>query len=209
MSELRGRHTTSPCAACRLLRRRCTESCVLAAYFPQNEGQKFADAHRVFGASNIIKMLEDLPLENRADAVSSMVYEASARLRDPVYGCTGTIWQLQEHVSKLQSEKAILQAELLHMHLQQANSFSYIRENLHIVEAGDQCILEPFSYVKENLHIVEAGDQSISEPFSQSLSTFHERSISSFDELPNVYQLSDVRDQADQYLPELWEPSWP
>nr|AJP06312.1 LBD1 [Pinus tabuliformis] len=188
MSELRGgRQTTSPCAACKLLRRRCTESCVLAPYFPQNDAQKFADAHRVFGASNIIKMLEDLPLEKRADAVSSMVYEASARLRDPVYGCAGTIWQLQQHVSKLQLEKAILQAELLHMHLQHANFSSFIRENLHIVEGGDQ---------------------SISEPFSHSLSTFHERSTSSCDELPNGYHVSDVRDQADQSLPDLWEPSW-
>ena len=74
----------SPCAACKILRRRCVDRCVLAPYFPPTDPHKFATAHRVFGASNIIKLLQDLPEEQRADAVSSMVYEAEARLRDPV-----------------------------------------------------------------------------------------------------------------------------
>ncbi|KAJ0798534.1 putative transcription factor LOB family [Helianthus annuus] len=37
----------------------------------------------------------ELPESQRTDAVSSMVYEANARLRDPVYGCAGAICQLQ------------------------------------------------------------------------------------------------------------------
>ncbi|KAI4964544.1 hypothetical protein ZWY2020_005512 [Hordeum vulgare] len=69
----------SPCAACKILRRRCVDRCVLAPYFPPTDPHKFATAHRVFGASNIIKLLQDLPEEQRADAVSSMVYEAAAR----------------------------------------------------------------------------------------------------------------------------------
>ncbi|KDO44597.1 hypothetical protein CISIN_1g047530mg, partial [Citrus sinensis] len=48
----------SPCAACKILRRRCVEKCVLAPYFPPTEPQKFVIAHRVFGASNIIKFLQ-------------------------------------------------------------------------------------------------------------------------------------------------------
>lgn len=48
----------SPCAACKILRRRCADKCVLAPYFPPTEPAKFTIAHRVFGASNIIKFLQ-------------------------------------------------------------------------------------------------------------------------------------------------------
>ncbi|XVE59767.1 hypothetical protein DITRI_Ditri05aG0073600 [Diplodiscus trichospermus] len=111
----------SPCAACKILRRRCADKCVLAPYFPPTEPAKFTIAHRVFGASNIIKFLQELPESQRADAVSSMVYEASARIRDPVYGCAGAIFQLQKQVNELQSQLAKAQAEVVSMQLQQAN----------------------------------------------------------------------------------------
>lgn len=48
----------TPCAACKILRRRCIDKCVLAPYFPPTEPVKFTIAHRVFGASNIIKLLQ-------------------------------------------------------------------------------------------------------------------------------------------------------
>ncbi|CAI8585320.1 unnamed protein product [Vicia faba] len=112
----------SPCAACKILRRRCSaEKCVLAPYFPPTHPAKFTIAHRVFGASNIIKFLQELPEAQRADAVTSMVYEASARIRDPVYGCAGAICQLQKQVNELQAQLAKSQAEVVNMQLQQAN----------------------------------------------------------------------------------------
>lgn len=52
----------SPCAACKILRRRCVDKCVLAPYFPPHDPLKFTTAHRVFGASNIIKFLQVPPL---------------------------------------------------------------------------------------------------------------------------------------------------
>ncbi|KAF3455050.1 hypothetical protein FNV43_RR05498 [Rhamnella rubrinervis] len=118
----------SPCAACKILRRRCADKCVLAPYFPPTEPVKFTIAHRVFGASNIIKFLQELPESQRADAVSSMVYEAGARIRDPVYGCAGAICQLQKQVSELQAQLAKAQAELVTMQCQQTNLVSLIME---------------------------------------------------------------------------------
>ncbi|KAF4393598.1 LOB domain-containing protein 1 [Cannabis sativa] len=116
----------SPCAACKILRRRCVDKCVLAPYFPPTEPIKFTIAHRVFGASNIIKFLQEIPESQRADAVSSMVYEANARIRDPVYGCAGAICQLQKQVSELQGQLAKAQAELVNMQCQQANLIALI-----------------------------------------------------------------------------------
>ncbi|PON58528.1 Lateral organ boundaries domain containing protein [Parasponia andersonii] len=116
----------SPCAACKILRRRCVDKCVLAPYFPPTEPLKFTIAHRVFGASNIIKFLQEIPESQRADAVSSMVYEANARIRDPVYGCAGAICQLQKQVNELQAQLAKAQAELVNMQCQQANLIALI-----------------------------------------------------------------------------------
>ncbi|KAL5732961.1 hypothetical protein ACOSP7_032306 [Xanthoceras sorbifolium] len=109
----------SPCASCKLLRRRCAKDCVFAPYFPSDDPHKFVIVHKVFGASNVSKMLQELPVHQRADAVSSLVYEANARVRDPVYGCVGAISYLQNQVSQLQMQLAVAQAEILCIQMQQ------------------------------------------------------------------------------------------
>ncbi|XP_022745771.1 LOB domain-containing protein 12-like [Durio zibethinus] len=109
----------SPCASCKLLRRRCAKDCIFAPYFPSDDPHKFAIVHKVFGASNVSKMLQELPVQQRADAVSSLVYEANARARDPVYGCVGAISYLQNQVSQLQMQLAVAQAEILCIQMQQ------------------------------------------------------------------------------------------
>uniref|UniRef100_A0ACD5XJE2 Uncharacterized protein n=1 Tax=Avena sativa TaxID=4498 RepID=A0ACD5XJE2_AVESA len=116
----------SPCAACKVLRRRCADGCMLAPYFPPTEPAKFTTAHRVFGASNIIKLLQDLPEHSRADAVSSMVYEAEARLRDPVYGCAGAVCRLQKEAEELKVQLARAQADLLSVQAQHANLLALV-----------------------------------------------------------------------------------
>ncbi|KAJ0470815.1 putative transcription factor AS2-LOB family [Helianthus annuus] len=109
----------SPCASCKLLRRRCAKDCIFAPYFPSNDPHKFAIVHKVFGASNVSKMLQELEVHQRGDAVSSLVYEANARMRDPVYGCVGAISYLQNEVSQLQTQLAMAQAEILCIQMQQ------------------------------------------------------------------------------------------
>lgn len=112
----------SPCAACRLLRRRCSKECNFAPYFPRDDPQKFATVHRIFGASNVQKMLQDIPINQRSDAVSSMVYEAYARIRDPVYGCVGAICSLQKEMLELQSQLALAQAEITRLRIMQQDA---------------------------------------------------------------------------------------
>ncbi|KAL8205662.1 hypothetical protein R6Q57_009213 [Mikania cordata] len=111
-----------PCAACKLLRRKCYQDCVYAPYFPADEPHKFASVHKVFGASNVNKMLQELPEHHRGDAVSSMVYEANARIRDPVYGCVGAISSLQQQIDVLQAQLAVSQAEVVRMRMHQYSS---------------------------------------------------------------------------------------
>uniref|UniRef100_A0A0D9VSS0 LOB domain-containing protein n=1 Tax=Leersia perrieri TaxID=77586 RepID=A0A0D9VSS0_9ORYZ len=131
-STSHGTVVLSPCAACKMLRRRCADGCVLAPYFPPTDPAKFSTAHRVFGASNIIKLLQartslsrawgsELPESAREDAVSSMVYEAEARARDPVYGCAGAVCRLQKEAEELKVQLARAQADLLNAQAQHAN----------------------------------------------------------------------------------------
>ncbi|KAH0925787.1 hypothetical protein HID58_018043 [Brassica napus] len=80
-------NTVTPCAACKLLRRRCAEECPFSPYFSPHEPHKFAAVHKVFGASNVSKMLLEVGESQRGDAANSLVYEANLRLRDPIYGC--------------------------------------------------------------------------------------------------------------------------
>ncbi|WJX68283.1 hypothetical protein P8452_52670 [Trifolium repens] len=51
-----------------------------------------------------------------------MVYEANARVRDPVYGCVGAISSLQQQVDGLQTQLAQAQAEVVHMKMHQLSS---------------------------------------------------------------------------------------
>ncbi len=89
----------APCGACKFLRRKCVRGCVFAPYFRAEQGAaKFAAVHKIFGASNVAKLLLHIPLPRRCDAVITISYEAQARLSDPVYGCVATIFALQQQV---------------------------------------------------------------------------------------------------------------
>ncbi|KAL5727990.1 hypothetical protein ACHQM5_001122 [Ranunculus cassubicifolius] len=107
-----------PCGACKFLRRKCIKGCIFAPYFDSEQGAThFAAVHKIFGASNVSKLLLKIPVHKRLDAVVTICYEALARLRDPVYGCVGHIFALQQQVVNLQAELAFVQAHLSTMEL--------------------------------------------------------------------------------------------
>ncbi|XP_042515622.1 LOB domain-containing protein 21-like [Macadamia integrifolia] len=104
--------SSSSCAACKFLKRKCSPTCIFAPYFRADESRKFARVHKVFGASNVSKILAEVPELQRADTVNSLAYEAELRLRDPVYGCIGAIAILQNQMLQLQHDLAIARARL-------------------------------------------------------------------------------------------------
>ncbi|KAL5733184.1 hypothetical protein ACOSQ2_032876 [Xanthoceras sorbifolium] len=100
----------SSCGACKFLRRRCASDCIFAPYFSHEQASThFAAVHKVFGASNVSKLLLHLPVERRGDAAITISYEALARMRDPVYGCVAHIFALQQQVANLQEEIEFLE----------------------------------------------------------------------------------------------------
>ncbi|GLJ33755.1 hypothetical protein SUGI_0678490 [Cryptomeria japonica] len=104
-----------PCGACRAQRKKCSEGCLLAPHFPPDDPVKFAIVHKVFGTRNIIKLLQLVEADQRGDTVSSMLYEASARLNDPIYGCTAEVYQLQKEIAQLESQLVTTMLELNQM----------------------------------------------------------------------------------------------
>ncbi|KAF4363500.1 hypothetical protein G4B88_016204 [Cannabis sativa] len=105
----------SSCGACKFLRRKCSSECIFAPYFGYDgAASHFAAVHKVFGASNVSKLLLHLPQHNRSDAATSISYEALARMRDPIYGCVAHIFALQQQVAYLQEEIEILGNQIAH-----------------------------------------------------------------------------------------------
>ncbi|KAJ4904283.1 LOB domain-containing protein 18 [Raphanus sativus] len=109
-----------PCGACKFLRRKCVPGCIFAPYFDSEQGSAyFAAVHKVFGASNVSKLLLHIPVHRRSDAVVTICYEAQARIRDPIYGCVAHIFALQQQVVNLQAEVSYIQAHLASLELPQ------------------------------------------------------------------------------------------
>ncbi|KAL0289172.1 UNVERIFIED_CONTAM: LOB domain-containing protein 33 [Sesamum angustifolium] len=105
---------SSSCGACKFLRRRCNDECVFAPYFCYEQAAThFAAVHKVFGASNVSKLLLHLPAHSRSDAATTISYEALARVHDPIYGCVAHIFALQQQVASLEDEIEVIASQLV------------------------------------------------------------------------------------------------
>ncbi|KAI3460948.1 hypothetical protein Pfo_017611 [Paulownia fortunei] len=114
---------SSPCGACKFLRRKCVRGCVFAPYFCHEQGAThFAAIHKVFGASNVSKLLAHLPVSDRCEASVTISYEAQARLQDPIYGCVSHIFALQQQVVNLQAQLASLKEQAAQCIVNSSNS---------------------------------------------------------------------------------------
>ncbi|XP_031126681.1 LOB domain-containing protein 2-like [Ipomoea triloba] len=95
---------TTACASCKHQRKKCTEKCVLAPFFPAEKGREFQAVHKVFGVSNVTKMVRNLKEEERGRAVESLVWEAICRHNDPVLGPFGEYRRVYEELKLYKSQ---------------------------------------------------------------------------------------------------------
>lgn len=109
-----------------------------------------------------LRIFQELPESQRADAVSSMVYEASARIRDPVYGCAGAICHLQKQVSELQAQLAKAQAELVTMESQQRNLITLIC--MEMAQSQEQVLQQQQQFMDTSCFLDDNGIGSAWEP---------------------------------------------
>lgn len=104
--------TSQACAACKYQRRKCSSECPLAPYFPPDQPKMFADAHRLFGVSNILKILKQLDPTQKLTAMQSIIYQATIRERYPVSGCLGLICQLHYQIRQTEDELHVVLSQL-------------------------------------------------------------------------------------------------
>ncbi|XP_022718834.1 LOB domain-containing protein 20-like [Durio zibethinus] len=136
----------APCGACKFLRRKCISGCIFAPHFGSDQGAaRFAAVHKVFGASNVSKLLLHIPVNQRHDAVVTISYEAQARLSDPVYGCVSTILSLQQQVASLQAELALVQNQLINSRIAMVNALESSQQQQQQQQQHEQriALLQP------------------------------------------------------------------
>ncbi|XP_057812862.2 LOB domain-containing protein 27 isoform X2 [Cryptomeria japonica] len=105
--------TGQACAACKYQRRKCSPDCPLAPYFPPDQPKQFLNVHKLFGVSNILRILRQVNDTQKSDAMKSIIYQANAREKDPVHGCFGIIVLLHAQVERLKEELEIVRSQLM------------------------------------------------------------------------------------------------
>ncbi|XVF25143.1 hypothetical protein REPUB_Repub13aG0188200 [Reevesia pubescens] len=132
--------TTQACAACKYQRRKCAPDCILAPYFPHDRQRQFQNAHKLFGVSNIKKIIKYINPAEKDIAMRTIVFQSDARANDPVGGCYRIIQELQRQIEYSQAELdlvchqlAIYRAQAAQAQQQQQQQQSH----LQMQEPGD------------------------------------------------------------------------
>ncbi|KAK4365627.1 hypothetical protein RND71_013507 [Anisodus tanguticus] len=106
------------CAACKYQRRKCAPDCVLAPYFPHDRQRQFLNAHKLFGVSNITKIIRHLDQPLKDEAMRTIIFQSDVRANDPVGGCYRIIRDLQHHIDYCKAELDIVLHQLAYCRAQ-------------------------------------------------------------------------------------------
>ncbi|CAM8962479.1 unnamed protein product [Rhodiola kirilowii] len=113
--------SSQACAACKYQRRKCEPNCILSPYFPHNRQPQFLNAHKLFGVSNITKIIRNLSPANKDEAMKTIIFESDVRANDPVGGCCRIIKELQFMIECYQAELNLVLHQLSVCRAQQAH----------------------------------------------------------------------------------------
>ncbi|CAJ1950945.1 unnamed protein product [Sphenostylis stenocarpa] len=145
-----GNSTTQACAACRYQRRKCAPDCILAPYFPHDRQRQFYNAHKLFGVSNITKIIKVLSPHDKDQAMRTIIYQSDMRATDPVGGCYRYILDLQAQIEYCRAELelvlqqlAMFRAQAQHQNQQQFQHQHgiYAPNNVNVTVHGDGEVL--------------------------------------------------------------------
>lgn len=106
------RNASQACASCKYQRKKCDPHCPLAPFFPQHRRKDFMNVHKVFGVRNVLKLIKNLSLKERSEAMKTLIYQAEVRVKDPVGGCCRIISELQQRIKILEAEYRLLLEQL-------------------------------------------------------------------------------------------------
>ncbi|KAH0464059.1 hypothetical protein IEQ34_006845 [Dendrobium chrysotoxum] len=85
------------CNGCRVLRKGCSESCILRPCLqwiesPEAQGHATVFVAKFFGRAGLMAFISAVPEQNRPALFQSLLFEACGRTINPVHGAVGLIW---------------------------------------------------------------------------------------------------------------------
>ncbi|KAM7514298.1 hypothetical protein LguiA_003881 [Lonicera macranthoides] len=102
-----------PCVACAHSHKRCPLSCDYARIFSNViDREDYHTIFSVFGVRNVASYLQRVPEDRLFEAISSYLLEATARIENPVRGCTALLASFEQKVEELQARVTALEARL-------------------------------------------------------------------------------------------------
>ncbi|KAM7461047.1 hypothetical protein LguiA_029168 [Lonicera macranthoides] len=102
-----------PCVACAHSHKRCPLSCDYARIFSNViDREDYHTIFTVFGVRNVASFLQCVPEDRLFEAISSYLLEATARIENPVRGCTTLLASFEQKVEELQARVTALEARL-------------------------------------------------------------------------------------------------
>ncbi|GFY93740.1 LOB domain-containing protein 39 [Actinidia rufa] len=91
------------CNGCRVLRKGCSENCILRPSLqwidsPEAQGHATVFVAKFFGRAGLMSFLSSVPLNQRPALFQSLLFEACGRTVNPVNGAVGLLWSGNWHV---------------------------------------------------------------------------------------------------------------
>ncbi|CAK7347445.1 unnamed protein product [Dovyalis caffra] len=100
------------CNGCRVLRKGCSETCVLRSCLhwittPEAQGNATLFLAKFFGRSDLMSLISAVPESQRPALFQSLLFEACGRTVNPVNGAVGLLWSGNWHVCQAAVETVL------------------------------------------------------------------------------------------------------
>ncbi|KAE9589351.1 hypothetical protein Lal_00000079 [Lupinus albus] len=100
------------CNGCRVLRKGCSDDCMLRHCLlwienPQAQAHATLFVAKFFGRATLMSFISSVPTNQRSALFESLVYEAVGRTINPVNGVVGLLWSGNWHLCQLGVEKVL------------------------------------------------------------------------------------------------------
>ncbi|KAF8410203.1 hypothetical protein HHK36_002725 [Tetracentron sinense] len=100
------------CNGCRVLRKGCSESCILRPCLqwiesPEAQGHATVFVAKFFGRAGLMSFISALPENQRPALFQSLLFEACGRTVNPVNGAVGLLWTGNWHVCQMAVETVL------------------------------------------------------------------------------------------------------
>ncbi|CAI8588964.1 unnamed protein product [Vicia faba] len=100
------------CNGCRVLRKGCSESCILRPCIqwidtPESQGYATVFVAKFFGRADLMSFISNVPQPQRPALFQSLLFEACGRTVNPVNGAVGLLWTGNWHVCQAAVETVL------------------------------------------------------------------------------------------------------